>query len=85
MKIVHILRDANNTYAIETITSHGVDNEVELILIHDAVYLKISCAGIKTYACKDDVEARGVKPVWEILSYEGIIKKIFESDLVTCW
>ncbi len=85
MKIVHILRDPHNTYAIETITSHGIDNEVEAILIHDAVYLKISCAGIKTYACKNDAEARGIETGWDTLDYEEIVKKVLESDIVTCW
>lgn len=85
MKLVHILRDPHNKYAIETITSHGIDNETELILIHDAVYLKISCAGVKTYACKNDVEARGIESNWETLDYNDIIKKIFGSDSVTCW
>lgn len=85
MKIAHILRDPHNTYAIEAITSHGIDNEVEVILIHDAVYLKISCAGVKTYACKNDVEARGIESGWDTLNYEGIAKKVFESDSVICW
>lgn len=85
MKIVHLLRDPRNTYAIETITSQGIDNEVELILIHDAVYMKITCSGIKTYACKDDVESRGIESMWEVLSYEEIVKKIFESDRAVCW
>lgn len=85
MKILHILRDPNNKYAIEAVTSHGIDNETELILIHDAVYLKISCAGVKTFACKNDVETRGIESLWNMLSYEEIIKKVFESDLVTCW
>ena len=85
MKIVHILRDPNNKYAIEAVTSHGIDTDTELILMHDGVYLNISCAGVKTYACKNDVETRGIKSLWNMLSYEEIIKKVFESDLVTCW
>ena len=85
MKILHILRDPTNKYAIEAVTSHGIENETELILMHDGVYLKISCAGVKTYACKNDVETRGIKSAWETIDYDDIIKKVFESDLVTCW
>ncbi|OGW01428.1 MAG: hypothetical protein A2Z59_10260 [Nitrospinae bacterium RIFCSPLOWO2_02_39_17] len=85
MKILHILRDPNNKYAIEAVTSHGIDTDTELILMHDAVYLKISCAGVKTFACKNDVDTRGIKSAWETIDYDDIIKKVFESDLVTCW
>jgi sulfur relay protein TusB/DsrH len=58
--------------------------DVAVLLIHDAVYSSPQ-EGVKTYACADDIRARGIISDAELVDYEGIVRLIFEHELVICW
>ncbi len=81
MKILHIIRNPNETTPIEIAKAQGKEHDVALLLLHDAVYLK---PGLKTYACADDAEARGVT-AHECVGYDRIVQMLFEYDRVVSW
>ena len=81
MKILHIIRNPNETTPIDIAKAQGVEHDVALLLLHDAVYLK---TGLKAYACKDDADARGVI-MHECVGYDGIVQMLFEYDRVVSW
>ena len=81
MKILHIIRNPNDTTPIEIAEAQSAEHDVMMLLLHDAVYLK---TGLKTYACKADAEARGVTE-HECVEYDRIVKMLFEYDRVVSW
>ncbi len=81
MKIMHIIRNPNDTIPIEIAKAQSGEHDVSLLLLHDAVYLD---PGLKAYACADDAEARGVT-AHECVGYDRIVKMLFEYDRVVSW
>lgn len=83
MKILHIIRNLNDETPLEIATSQSEDNEVAVLLLHDAVYA-IPDVQFKIYACKADAEARGVAR-HECVEYKRIVQMLFEFDKVVSW
>lgn len=81
MKILHIIRNPNDSTPFEIAISQSKDHEVAVVLLHDAVYAK---PGIPAYACEADARARGVTG-HECVDYKGIVKMLFEYDKVVSW
>jgi sulfur transfer complex TusBCD TusB component (DsrH family) len=81
MKIMHIIRNPNDTTPIEIAKAQSAENDVALLLLHDAVYLKPE---FKAYACRDDAKARGVT-AHECVGYDRIVEMLFEFDRVVSW
>ncbi len=81
MKILHIVRNPNDVTPIEIAKAQSSENEVAILLMHDAVYSK---PALKTYACANDAEARGVT-LHERVGYDRIVKMLFEYDRVISW
>ena len=81
MKILHILRNPNDSTPLEIAKAQGAEHDVALLLLHDAVYLETR---LKAYACKVDAEARGVAGR-ECVGYERIVQMLFEYDKVVSW
>lgn len=81
MKILHIIRNPDDTTPLEIAKAQSKNNEVAILLLHDAVYADIE---LKTYAAEDDAEARGVKK-HERVSYDRIVEMLFEYDRVISW
>lgn len=81
MKILHIIRNPNDTIPLEIAKAQSRDNEVAVLLMHDAVYAKPDLA---TYACANDAEARGVT-IHEPVGYDRIVRMLFEYDRVVSW
>ncbi|TAN46459.1 MAG: hypothetical protein EPN24_01155 [Candidatus Methanoperedens sp.] len=81
MRLMHIIRNPNDTTPIEIAKAQSREHDVALLLLHDAVYLK---PGLKAYACRDDAEARGVT-VHECVGYDRIVQMLFEYDRVVSW
>ena len=81
MKILHIIRNPNDTTPIEIARSQSREHDVAILLMHDAVYAD---PGLKVYACADDAEARGVKR-HECVGYDRIVEMLFEYDKVVSW
>jgi sulfur relay protein TusB/DsrH len=83
MKILHIIRNPNDETPLEIARSQSEDNEVAVLLLHDAVYA-IPDVQFKVYACEADVEARGVTR-HECVDYKKIVELLFEFDKVVSW
>jgi len=81
MKILHIIRNPNDTTPIEIANAQSKEHNVALLLLHDAVYMK---PGLKAYACSTDAKARGVNE-HECAGYERIVQMLFEYDRVVSW
>ncbi len=81
MKILHIIRNPNDSTPIEIAKAQSRENEVALLLLHDAVYMQPE---LKAYACKKDAEARGVTG-HECVDYDRIVEMLFEYDKVVSW
>lgn len=86
MKILHIIRERNDPLALRAIMEPVSEEivEVGVLLLHDSV-LSTLPDGIKVYACRDDVEARGIKVLYSTLDYGEIIKLIFDYESVITW
>lgn len=81
MKILHIIRNPNDATPLEIAKAQSKDNEVAILLLHDAVYAK---PDLTTYACSEDAEARGVSG-YECVDYNRIVEMLFEYDKVVSW
>ena len=81
MKILHIIRNPNDITPLEIAKAQGVEHDVALLLLHDAVYLK---PGLKYFACSADSEARGVTG-HDCVGYDRIVQMLFEYDSVVSW
>ena len=85
MKILHVIKEHNDSRPIEMAElQREQGNEVALLMIHDAV-LTIPHTDLETFACRDDVIARGTKTDVQLVDYEAIIRLVFAHDSVTCW
>ncbi len=81
MKILHIIRNPNDVTPLEIAKAQSKDNEVAILLLHDAVYAKTD---LTTFACAKDAEARGVTG-HECIGYDRIVRMLFEYDKVVSW
>ena len=81
MKILHIIRNPNDSTPIEIAKSQSKGHEVMILLLHDAVYARPE---FPAYACAADAMARGV--TWhECVDYSRIVRMLFEYDKVVSW
>ena len=81
MKTLHILRKTNDPIALEAIQS---DPEAAVLLIQDAVLIK-SVFPTETYACREDLAARGIPERHRVVDYTEIARLIVEHDRVVAW
>jgi len=81
MKILHIIRNPNDTTPFEMAKSQSVEHDVAILLLHDAVYLS---PDFRAFACEADARARGVN-LLEYVDYKGIVKMLFEYDKAVSW
>lgn len=84
MSILHLLRNPDDTRALETARAHAREHEVTLILLQDAVYLG-PVSGVRTLACAADRAARPAAPACEEVDYDGIVRLIASHDRVISW
>ncbi len=81
MRILHIIRNPNDATPLEIAKAQSKEHEVAILLLHDAVY---AAPSLKTYACADDADARGVTQ-YERVGYDRIVEMMFEYDKVVSW
>lgn len=81
MKILHIIRNPNETTPLEIAKAQSKEHKVAILLLHDAVYAK---PDLTAYACAEDAEARGVTG-HELVGYDRIVEMLFEYDKVVSW
>jgi len=82
MKILHIIRDPQETLAIELATQQS--EEAALLLVQDGVFLRQAFPG-RIHALADDIAARNLAAPYGPVDYEGAVKLIFEYDKVVVW
>jgi len=87
MKVLHIIKKTNDTYAWESALRQREkkDDQVLVLLLHDAVLASGPVDADGVFACRDDVAARGVKTKAQLVGYEEIVKMLLEADSVVCW
>ncbi|RJP18029.1 MAG: hypothetical protein C4520_15200 [Candidatus Abyssobacteria bacterium SURF_5] len=85
MKVLHIIRNHDDGLALRLVEAINRLDGVEqaLLMIQDGVYA--DSFGLKTYACSEDVQARGVQTDHELVDYDRIADMIFEYDRVITW
>lgn len=81
MKTLHILRKTVDPIAFEAIQS---DPQASVLLIQDAVLINGSFP-VKTYACREDLVARGTERTLSLVDYSEIARLIVEHDRVIAW
>ncbi len=91
MKILHVIKERDHALAISTVREQTVlppaaENDVTVLLIHDAVLTaEDRLKGLRVTALKDDAAARAAEPPYPSVDYNGMLKLVFESDRVICW
>lgn len=81
MKILHIIRNPNDTTPFEIAKAQGNEHDVAVLLLHDAVYAK---PDVTTFAASFDAKARGVTG-HELVDNDRIVAMLFEYDKVVSW
>jgi hypothetical protein len=78
-----MVRQKGDTYPLEIAAAQkAAGDDVKVLLMQDAV---LSCSGDKSsFCCKEDAEARGVGCGNQV-DYSGIVKMVFEADIVNNW
>lgn len=89
MKILYIAKEKNDlNYLLKFYdkSQTKTDNEITLLLIHDAVLIESNIFDdFKVFACNDDVKARGINTTFNTLDYKQVLKLIADNDKVICW
>ncbi len=81
MKTLHIVRKTNDPLAFETVRN---DPDPILLLIQDGVLAKGPFPP-ETYACREDLAARGIEPPFRVVDYTEIARLIAACDRAISW
>ncbi|MBI3804998.1 MAG: sulfurtransferase TusB [Nitrospirae bacterium] len=81
MKTLHIVRKTNDPLAQEAIAQ---DRQAAVLLIQDGVFAKGPFPS-ETYACREDLTARGIASPHPAVDYAEIARLIAEHDRVITW
>lgn len=86
MRILHIVKTKNDTLAFSIAKEQATSNDVSVLLLHDAVLIdKGKLNGLKVFACKDDVLARGIETQCKQVDYQEIVNFIFDNEKIISW
>lgn len=86
MRILHIVKSKYDTLAFSMAKEQASSNDVSILLLHDAVLIdKGKLNGLKAFACKDDVLARGIETKCQQVDYLEIVNLIFSNEKVMSW
>ena len=87
MRVLHIIRRANDHLALEAAGQHGPEGTI--LLIQDGVRTIVSGTASghagPVYAAAEDVGARGIETDHELLSADQICRKIVEHERTIVW
>lgn len=85
MRILHIVRDPQDRRPVDTARRQAGDHTVSVLLLQDAVF-RSDTAGLAVYACREDVQLRGLSLAdVSIVDYDGILDLLESHDHVVCW
>lgn len=83
MKILHIIRNPNDSTPFEIAKSQDKEHEVAILLLHDAVYANPDIQ-LQVYASAVDARARGITK-HECVDFKRIARMLFEYDKIVSW
>jgi len=83
-KVLHILKNPNDAYALEVIKIDAGKNQVSLLLIQDAAGMALEGIKDNIFVLADDLEA-GAKTAYPKVGYHEMLQMIFENDTVITW
>ena len=84
MKVLHIVRRADDARAIAIAAAQSVEHEVTVLLVQDGVGAAVDQA-LKVVACREDMLERGGRATYPTLDYDAIVALIFANDRVITW
>lgn len=86
MKLLHLIRKADDHYPAKIIAEHLADpqHEVRIVFLQDAV-LRPTPFDAERFALDEDCAARGVSSGIPTISYDDLTDMIFDSDRVLSW
>ena len=84
MKSLHIIRKTTDPLAIEAMTNERRQRAIALLLIQDGVLAKGDFPE-ETYACAEDLIARGAARPYKAIGYPEMARLISECDRVIVW
>lgn len=85
MKTFYFIRKLKDRLAAEVISGGPEKGTDAILLMHDAVYEKWAPEGVRIFACREDVAARGIETPYPAASYEEIARMIVEYDRTIVW
>ncbi len=84
MKILHLVKKANDSFPFWIMENQCQQNQVTCVLIQDACLttrpIKVPC-----YLLKEDAEARGITTTLPVIDFKQLINMIFDHDRLNCW
>ena len=84
MKICLITNDPDSKAIHDVMeNSTGVDNDLEIILLQNAVQRTDFATG-QVYVSSDDLQVRGKESPYPSLDYKEMVERIFSADRVLC-
>ena len=86
IKILHIIKKSDDFLAYDMISRQrrNKENEVAVLLLHDAVYTPPN-EDTTTFCCRDDLEARNVTCHGNPVDYKEIVNLMLDADKVINW
>ncbi|MDX1763077.1 MAG: DsrH/TusB family sulfur metabolism protein [bacterium] len=86
MSILHIIKRPNDRFAYEMVLNQQEcqGRAVAVLLLHDAVYTPPQ-GNMEVWACRDDVEARGIESAAKLIGYDEIVKLLLKAESTVCW
>ena len=86
MSILHIIKRPNDRLAYDMVLKQQTrqGREVVVLLMHDAVYTPPQ-GDMEVWACRDDVEARGIESAAKLIGYDEIVELLLKSESTVCW
>lgn len=85
MRVLHILRSADDERALAMATAHARDHETALILLNGAVDAELGDFPGAVYACLDSAGPASHSTGRTIVGYDEVVRLIFAHDRVVVW
>ena len=81
--VLHVIRRKDDVFAWEAILGHAF-GEAAVLLLQDAVAGSVP-SGLRVLACREHLEARGLRSAVEAVGYHEIARLLLEARAVICW
>lgn len=85
MRVLHVIRALDDRRALAAARSHARAGSASLLLIHDAVLMRMVDFPGPVYACAEDVAARSRRGDYVEVGYEEIVGLLLRHEKIICW